>query len=160
MTARDGHITDKAAQVLGVILPNEGREGRGGAAGGLRDGGSYRRAGPGRGSRGAPRSMVEEEVRLKSNAMSLVSCLLLPLVSPFQLSGRYCSASDCPVDVLVRVQLFRDLIILSPLSPPRKRVITRLGKTCCTTVNGITMMRAACRAAAHVVVRTFTGVTS
>lgn len=61
VTARDGHITDKAAQVLGVILPNSG--GRGGVSGGPRGGGGYRRPGGARGSRGVPRSMVEEEVR-------------------------------------------------------------------------------------------------
>lgn len=61
VTARDGHITDKAAQVLGVIPPGSG--GRGGvSSSGSRVGGGYRRGSTGRGSRGGgPRSMVEEE---------------------------------------------------------------------------------------------------
>lgn len=64
VTARDGHITDKAAQVLGVIPPGSG--GRGGvSSSGSRVGGGYRRGSTGRGSRGGgPRSMVEEEVSL------------------------------------------------------------------------------------------------
>lgn len=59
VTARDGHITDKAAQVLGVIPPSGGREGD---VGGARGGGGYRRTGTGRGWREGPRNTVEEEV--------------------------------------------------------------------------------------------------
>lgn len=73
VTARDGHITDKAAQVLGVILPSS--EGRGGTAGGSRAGGNYRRPGVGRGSHGGPRSMVEEEVR---SAVNTWNCAARP----------------------------------------------------------------------------------
>lgn len=50
VTARDGNISDKAAQLLGVI-PNSSE--------GVRGGGGYRRPNVGRG----PRGMVEEEVR-------------------------------------------------------------------------------------------------
>lgn len=61
VTARDGHITDKAAQVLGVIPPNSG--GSRGMSTGSRVVGGYRRGSVGRGPQGrGPRSMVEEEV--------------------------------------------------------------------------------------------------
>lgn len=57
MTARDGHITDKAAQVLGVILPTDVREEASDEQGVRR---SHRQAGAGagQGSRG-----LDEEVR-------------------------------------------------------------------------------------------------
>lgn len=60
VTARDGNINDKAAQVLGVFSAPP----RSGFSDGQRAGGAYRRAGAGRGPRGGPRSMVEEEVRI------------------------------------------------------------------------------------------------
>ena len=90
VTARDGHITDKAAQVLGVIRPSEGR---GGGASAGREGGSYRRSGPGRGSRGAPRSMVEEEVM--PGAWSHAPCDDPDVLPPFG-SGVSLSALTAP----------------------------------------------------------------
>lgn len=61
VTARDGHISDKAAQVLGVILPNTGGRDEGSDEQGIRR--SHRQAGAGQGSRGGVGDIVDEEVR-------------------------------------------------------------------------------------------------
>lgn len=63
VTARDGHITDKAAQVLGVILPNTGGRDEGSDEQGVRRSHRQAGAGAGQGSRGGGRDIVDEEVR-------------------------------------------------------------------------------------------------
>ncbi|CAM9144684.1 unnamed protein product [Ascophyllum nodosum] len=62
VTARDGHITDKAAQVLGVILPTS--DGRSEGSDEHEGRGSHRQAGAGMGreSRGGTPNIVEDEV--------------------------------------------------------------------------------------------------